>query len=229
MVRAILLDIEGTTTPISFVHDVLFPYSRQHLSSYLKQHAGSPGLVDDLKALNVEFSNDLLQDQNPPPLIEAYVFWLIDRDRKSPALKSLQGKIWQQGYADGSLRAPVFIDVRPAMERWIAAGKSVNIFSSGSVLAQKLLFANTDHGDLTQLISNYFDTQVGKKGERESYQKIAGKLSVETSNVLFISDITAELDAAAAAGMASALCVRPGNYEQPRSNHQRIETFDAID
>src|SRR5262245_17168251 len=124
MVRAILLDIEGTTTPISFVHDVLFPYSRQHLSSYLRQHAGSPELVDDLKVLNVEVSNDLLEGQDPPPLIEAYFFWLIDRDRKSPALKSLQGKIWLQGYADGSLRAPVFTDVRPAMERWIAAGKS---------------------------------------------------------------------------------------------------------
>ena len=228
MVRAILLDIEGTTTPISFVHDVLFPYSRKHLTSYLKEHAGSPELVDDLKSLNVEFSNDDREGLNPPPPIEDYVFWLIDHDRKSPALKSLQGKIWKQGYSDGSLRAPVFKDVRPAMERWTAAGKTVNIFSSGSVLAQKLLFANTDHGNLTQFISNYFDTRVGRKTEKESYQRIAASLSLDPREILFLSDITAELDAAASVEMKTSLCLRPGNYEQPLNHgHPTIETFIA--
>jgi len=230
MVRAILLDIEGTTTPISFVHDVLFPYSRKHLTSYLKQHAGSPELVDDLKGLTVEFSNDDLEGLDPPPLIEAYVYWLIDHDRKSPALKSLQGKIWKQGYGDGSLRAPVFEDVRPAMERWTAAGKTVNIFSSGSVLAQKLLFAHTNQGDLTQFINKYFDTQLGKKNEKQSYQKIANTLSLDTKDVLFLSDITAELNAASAAGMLTSLCVRPGNHEQsPHTPHPVIETFDTVE
>src|SRR6185295_16268995 len=120
------------------------------------------------------------------------ICWLIDRDRKSPALKSLQGKIWEQGYNEGLLQAPVFADVRPAIERWTETGKTVNIFSSGSVLAQKLLFAHTDHGDLTRFIHQYFDTQVGKKIEKDSYRTIAEGLTVEPADVLFISDIVVE-------------------------------------
>jgi enolase-phosphatase E1 len=229
MVRAILLDIEGTTTPISFVHDVLFPYTRLHLRSYLHQNDTSTAVIEDLHLLNEEHSIDEREGLQPPALVEPYVYWLIDRDRKSPALKSLQGKIWEQGYKDGSLRAPVFADVRPALERWNSTGKSVNIFSSGSVLAQKLLFAHTDQGDLTELISNYFDTQVGKKNEKQSYQAIAHTLSLDTKEFLFLSDITAELDAAAEAGMMTALCVRPGNHPQtPKPRHRVIETFDGI-
>ena len=145
MLRAILLDIEGTTTPISFVHQVLFPYSKYQLTKFLGQHADSTGLIYDLEQLKAEHSIDEREGQNPAPLVEPYVCWLIDRDRKSPALKSLQGKIWEQGYNEGLLQAPVFADVRPAIERWTEEGKTVNIFSSGSVLAQKLLFAHTDH------------------------------------------------------------------------------------
>jgi enolase-phosphatase E1 len=227
--RAILLDIEGTTTPISFVHEVLFPYARQHLRDYLAQHSHSPEVREDLTRLREEHAADVTAGQQPPPLVESYVYWLIDRDRKSPALKSLQGKIWQQGYNDGSLQAPVFEDVRPAMEQWYDTGISVNIFSSGSVLAQKLLFANTEAGDLTKFISSYFDTQIGKKTETESYRQITAMLSVAPNEIHFISDVTTELDAAQNAGIKTSLCVRPGNVAQELSlRHKTIQSFNEI-
>jgi len=225
--RAILLDIEGTTTPISFVHEVLFPYARLHLSTYLRQHSDSPEVLADLTCLRQEHVADITAGQQPPPLVEQYVYWLIDRDRKSPALKSLQGKIWQQGYEDGSLLAPVFEDVRPAIERWNDTGISVNIFSSGSVLAQKLLFAHTEAGDLTRFISKYFDTGVGKKTDADSYRQISSALSVAPNQIHFISDVTTELDAAEDAGMKTSLCVRPGNrVQESGSRHKTIRTFD---
>ncbi len=227
--RAILLDIEGTTTPISFVHQVLFPYARLHLSTYLQQHSDLPEVLADLARLREEHSADVTAGQQPPPLVERYLYWLIDRDRKSPALKSLQGKIWQQGYNDGSLRAPIFEDVRPAMEHWHDTGISVNFFSSGSVLAQKLLFANSEAGDLTKFISSYFDTKVGKKTEAESYRQISATLSVAANEIHFISDVTTELDAAQNAGMKTSLCVRPGNVAQELSfRHKTIQSFNEI-
>src|ERR1044072_5475594 len=151
--RAILLDIEGTTTPIAFVHDVLFSYARDHVREFL---AANPS-AEDIALLREEQANDV----GAPTLtndIAAYVEWLIKLDRKSTPLKSLQGKIWQQGYEDGSLKSEVFADVAPAFERWHQRGLSINIFSSGSVLAQKLLFAHTEAGDLTRFIDGYFDT-----------------------------------------------------------------------
>jgi len=227
--RAILLDIEGTTTPISFVHDVLFPYSRLHLESFLAQHAASADVISDLARLREEHAEDVTAKNSPPPLIEPYVYWLIEQDRKSPTLKSLQGKIWQQGYDDGSLRSLVFGDVRPAMQRWRSKNLNVSIFSSGSVLAQKLLFAHTDAGDLTKFISNYFDTGVGKKTHAESYQRIAAALSLAANQILFISDVLDELDAAAEAGMETSLCIRPGNPIQPSSSrHLIIRNFDEL-
>jgi enolase-phosphatase E1 len=227
--RAILLDIEGTTTPISFVHDVLFPFARLHVTHYLQQHSELPELHADLDRLREEHASDMTEGQQPPQLIEPYVYWLIDRDRKSPALKSLQGKIWEQGYKDGTLRAPVFTDVPSAMERWHNAGQRVNIFSSGSVLAQKLLFAHTDAGDLTRFIDDYFDTGVGKKNEVESYLHIAAALSLVAAEIHFISDVITELDAAADAGMKTFLSVRPGNPVQELSfRHSIIRSFDEI-
>jgi enolase-phosphatase E1 len=227
--RAILLDIEGTTTPISFVHDVLFPYSRHHLESFLVRHIESIDVISDLALLSEERAKDVSDNKAPPPLIEPYVYWLIEQDRKSPALKSLQGKIWQQGYDDGSLRSLVFADVRPAMQRWRSKNLIVSIFSSGSVLAQKLLFAHSDAGDLSKFISNYFDTGVGKKNNAESYQRIAAALSLTTNQIHFISDVLKELDAAADAGMETSLCIRPGNPIQPSSSrHPVIHNFDEL-
>ena len=228
-ITAILLDIEGTTTPISFVHEVLFPFSRNHLTRYLAENSDSSDVSDDLRLLRKEHLEDLNSGNQPPPLIEQYVYWLIDQDRKSPALKSLQGKIWAQGYNDGRLHSPVFADVRPAIERWVEMGVSVNIFSSGSVLAQKLLYAHTDAGDLTKFIDRYFDTRVGKKNHSESYQTIAKALSIPAAEILFVSDVIIELNAAAEAGMRTALCLRPGNAPQELpSQHDSIHSFDEI-
>jgi enolase-phosphatase E1 len=226
---AILLDIEGTTTPISFVHEVLFPFSRKHLASYLAENSDSPDVRDDLELLRKEYAEDLNSGNQPPPLIEQYLYWLIDQDRKSPALKSLQGKIWEQGYNDGRLHSPVFADVRPAIEGWVEMGVSVNIFSSGSVLAQKLLFSHTDAGDLTKFIDRYFDTGVGKKNNSESYRIIAEALSMAADKILFVSDVIIELNAAAEAGMRTALCLRPGNAPQElTSQHDSIHSFDEM-
>jgi enolase-phosphatase E1 len=239
-IRGILLDIEGTTTPIAFVHKVLFSYARSHVRNFLTEHSGSAELLADLQQLREEHAIDLKQNLQQPTLVEGprgaeidsiaeYVSWLIDRDRKSTGLKSLQGKIWKQGYVDGTLRAELFADVAPALERWHRAGLNISIFSSGSTLAQKLLFAHTEAGDLTGLIDDYFDTTVGSKTDVESYRRIAVALRLTAQNVLFISDVVSELDAAGAAGMRTLLCSRPGNHPQPfAERHHNIQSFDEI-
>ena len=231
-VRAILLDIEGTTTPIAFVHEVLFSYARTHLRDFLTSNADSAEVRADVAVLREEHAADVGNNNQPPAIdegIAVYVEWLIERDRKSTGLKSLQGKIWRRGYADGSLKSQVYDDVAPAFERWRAKGLSVNIFSSGSVLAQQLLFAHTNAGDLTKFIENYFDTNVGKKGEAESYRRIAEALRLRAGDVLFISDVVAELDAASEAGMQALLSIRPGNPPQNNTDRYRaIHSFDEI-
>lgn len=239
-IRGILLDIEGTTTPIAFVHEVLFPYSRSRVRSYLAEHLDSAETLSDVARLRDEHTADVKQNLQPPALVvtlgdaeldslAAYVNWLIDRDRKSTGLKALQGKIWKQGYLEGSLKAPLFADVSPAIERWHRTGLKISIFSSGSSLAQKLLFAHTEAGDLTRLIYNYFDTTVGAKTEVESYRRIAAALRLTAEEVLFISDVVSELNAANVAGMRTLLCVRPGNPAQPgKEQHLNIQRFDEI-
>ena len=228
-VRAILLDIEGTTTPIAFVHEVLFSYARAHARDFLATNRNSAEVSADVALLREEHAADLSNGNHPPDSIPDYVDWLIERDRKSTGLKSLQGKIWRQGYVDGSLKSQVYADVAPALERWRARGLSIDIFSSGSVLAQQLLFAHTEAGDLTKFIDNYFDTNVGKKGEAESYRRIAEALSLNANEVLFISDVVAELDAATEAGMSTLLSIRPGNPPQNNTDRYRaIHTFDEI-
>ena len=182
--RGSLLDIEGTTTPIAFVHDVLFSYASVHAKEFLAKNFDSDEVRADIALLREEHALDLSKDQHPPLLgpeidsIATYIDWLIAQDRKSTGLKSLQGKIWRQGYLDGSLKSQVFADVAPALERWRAAGLSINIFSSGSVLAQQLLFAHTEAGDLTRYIDNYFDTNIGKKADVDSYRRIASALKL---------------------------------------------------
>lgn len=234
-VRGIVLDIEGTTTPIAFVHDVLFSYARTHVKDFLAKHAEADNVNKDIELLREEHAADVGNGNQPPPLITAiesvmnYINWLIDLDRKSTGLKSLQGKIWHEGYSDGTLRSQVFPDVAPALERWRAAGLSISIFSSGSVLAQQLLFAHTDAGDLTSFISNYFDTSVGKKGEAESYRRIAKTIGIPVNEVLFISDVVSELSAAREAGMKTVLSIRPGNQPQESAaQYQTIESFDEL-
>lgn len=235
-VRVLLLDVEGTTTAISFVHDVLFPYARAHLREFLKRGAGDPDTREDLSALRAEREAEAeggapeWRGGGPAETLAsaaAYAEWLMDRDRKSTALKSLQGRIWKEGYRSGALESHVYPDVRPALERCRAQGRTVAIFSSGSVLAQRLLFAHTTEGDLTPLIQGYFDTTTGPKKEAGSYRRIADALPAAPAAVLFVSDVPAELDAARQAGMGTALCVR-GDAAPPASDHPVLRSFDGI-
>jgi len=226
-VRAVLLDIEGTTTPIAFVHEVLFSYARTHLREFLEKHLQDHDVQSDVELLRAEAGTNLTDNLEA---LTKHINSLIDLDRKSTGLKSLQGKIWQQGYADGSLQAQVFADVAAALARWRVAGLSINIFSSGSVLAQQLLFGHTEAGDLTPFINNYFDTSVGRKGEAGSYRRIAETIGVEANEVLFISDVVTELAAAREAGMGTLLSLRPGNQpQQSAEQYETIRSFDEIE
>jgi enolase-phosphatase E1 len=221
--RGILLDIEGTTTPISFVYDVLFPFARKHLNAYLP--------TTDLTSLKQEYDEDVRTGQQPPAWAEGpvhYVEWLMDQDRKSTALKKLQGEIWRAGYEEGELHGEVFPDVPPAFERWHRQDIDVRIFSSGSILAQRLIFSTTKAGDLTRFLNGYFDTTTGPKNEASSYQQIANGFGLAAGDIVFVSDVTRELDAARGAGMKTSLCVRPGNHPQPAHNHTTITTFDGL-
>src|SRR6266480_2316692 len=221
--RGILLDIEGTTTPISFVYDVLFPFARRHVSEYVK-HA-------DLTDLKHEYDDEVRKGSNPPLWSEepvAYIYWLMDQNRKSTALKRIQGEIWHEGYERGLLHGEVFPDVPGALERWQRNGIDLRIFSSGSILAQRLLFSSTPTGDLTKFLRGYFDTTTGPKNVAASYCTIAKSFGVAPSDILFISDVSRELDAARDAGMQTLLCVRSGNHPQPAHEHKTITTFDEI-
>jgi len=218
--RGILLDIEGTTTPISFVYEVLFPFARSHAHEHLR--------TEDLSALKRDHDEDVRKGLNPPAWSNEpveYAHWLMDQDRKSTALKSLQGKIWLEGYKSGELHGEVFPDVPPALKQWHDEGVDVRIFSSGSVLAQRLLFSSTAYGDLTAYLKGFFDTTIGAKNEPDSYARIAAAFGCASSDIVFVSDVVRELDAARQAGMQALLCIRPGNHPQPAHGFHVIRDF----
>lgn len=212
-----LLDIEGTVAPISLVTEQLFPYARTHLRSFLGRYGESLDVQADLRLLVEE--NCAETDASSPRFgsetsnVEnalAYLHWLMDRDRKSTALKSLQGKIWKAGFESGELKGTLFPDAPEAMRRWVKEAK-VAIYSSGSVEAQQLLFRHTRSGDLSPLIANYFDTRTGPKSESASYKAIATKLGVDPVEIIFFSDFVRELNAAREAGCQTRLVFREGN------------------
>jgi enolase-phosphatase E1 len=225
----VLLDIEGTTTPIAFVFDVLFPYARKKIADFLGRNPTSAEVRADLTRLREEWESDFQQGLDPPPYNNddcRYLLWLMDSDRKSTPLKSLQGKVWEEGYRAGELKSRVFTDVPRAFERWRDQSKQIYIFSSGSVLAQKLLFAHTEAGDLTEFISGYFDTNIGPKSDPESYRRIAEAVKTAPPETVFVSDVTKELAAARETGMQTILSIRPGNHPQPdHASYQAITTF----
>jgi enolase-phosphatase E1 len=238
-IRAILLDIEGTTTPIDFVFRTLFPFARQRLQKFLAEHGNEPEIREVVAALRIQYLADTAQHLQPPAWADdssggelasasAYGVWLIDRDSKCSALKSLQGKIWQEGYRTGGLRGEVYPDVPVALGRWRGEGKIVCIFSSGSILAQKLLFGSTPAGDLTGFLHAFFDTTTGPKNAPGSYKRIAETLALEAGKILFISDVANELDAARDAELQTALCVRAKSVDQVASIHRMIHSFAEL-
>ena len=229
MTITILTDIEGTTSSISFVKDVLFPYARAALPDFVRTHGDAPEVRHWLDMVAVE-NGGLCQDEM---IVETLQGW-IDQDRKHTALKALQGLVWEAGYADGDFTAPLYPDVAPALRDWHVAGHRLAVYSSGSVPAQKLLFAHTDSGDLTALFAAYFDTEVGGKREAGSYRAIGERLGSDAGDILFLSDVVEELDAARQAGMRTVLLDRREDYPQPRignatNGHPRVESFADIE
>jgi len=227
--RALLLDIEGTTTPVEFVYDVLFPYARAHAAAYLQREGKSAAARTAIAQLHDEraLASGVEQDSSPAVILD-YFYSLMDRDKKSPGLKALQGLIWQDGYKSGELRGQVYPDVRPAFERWRARGLDIYIYSSGSVLAQQLLFGSTGAGDLTKYLKGYFDTAVGAKTSPDSYRAISERTHVAPAAMVFISDVVEELDAARTGGMRTVLCVRGRDVPSETGSHPVIRTFDEI-
>lgn len=219
--KAVLTDIEGTTTSIGFVHDVLFPYARRRLPVWLVAHKREPDVAAQIEAVRAETGVRTLAE------VAATLVGWIDADRKATPLKALQGRVWEEGYRDGTLRSHVYADVPGALRAWREAGRTLAVYSSGSIQAQKLLFAHTDAGDLTPFFSAYFDTTTGPKREEASYRRIADALGLPASDVLFLSDIVAELDAAAAAGMGTVHLVRDGALEKG-ARHRQVRSFEEI-
>lgn len=205
MIRAILTDIEGTTSSISFVKDVLFPYARRALPEFLRAHAAQPAVAAEIDAARREMGA-------PDALLEAVVAQLqqwIDQDRKITPLKALQGMIWERGYREGDYRAHIYPDAAERLRQWHGEGLALYVYSSGSVAAQKLFFAHTEAGDLLPLFSGHFDTTSGPKQSADAYRRIAAEIGLPASQILFLSDVEAELDAAAEAGLHTCWLVRP--------------------
>ena len=233
----ILLDIEGTTTPVAFVYGTLFPFARTRVRAFLEAHGDDPeirAIVADLQAEIASADAGSAAASREPRgdrtnAIVSYVEWLMDRDRKSRPLKALQGRIWEDGYASGALAGEVYPDVAPAFARWTSQGLRLAIFSSGSVLAQRLLFGHSNAGDLTPHLSAFFDTAVGAKGDAASYRRIAEALATPPSAILFVSDVVAELDAARTAGFDTRLCVRPPAHTPSSPAHAVVESFATLE
>lgn len=218
-VSAVLLDIEGTTTPIAFVRDTLFPFARARLGEFLVARGHEPEVAAELEAV---------RQSSPGADPLATLLGWMDVDAKATPLKALQGMIWDSGYADGSLRGILYNDVAPALQRWHAAGLRLYIYSSGSVEAQRQLFGHSSAGDLTGLLSGYFDTRVGGKREAESYDRIAIATGVPAASLMFLSDVEAELDAASSAGLRTCQIVRADDGTVPSERHAAAADFKSI-
>jgi enolase-phosphatase E1 len=238
-IRVILLDIEGTTTPLDFVYKTLFPYASRKMESFLSENAQDAEIQSLVHDFHMQHAEDQRNGLDPPDWTEqstedplrsciAYGQWLIARDSKCTPLKTLQGKIWQQGFVSGELRGEVFPDVPLAFERWRRQKKIICIYSSGSVLAQQLLFRTTLSGDLTSYLSVFFDTRVGPKTEGASYQKIATSFSWAPPQFLFISDVAKEIEAAQSVGMQALLCVREEHPTPPSIAEGVIHNFSGV-
>lgn len=202
--RSVLVDIEGTTSSISFVHDVLFPYARAALPEFLRSHRDDPQVAGLIRDAATEAG---LDPADLDAVTGALLGW-IDADRKETSLKALQGLIWEAGYAAGAFRAHMYPDATSALRRWHGAGIPLRVYSSGSVHAQKLFFGHSVDGDLLPLFDAHFDTTIGSKREADSYRRIAAELALEPAALLFLSDVPEELDAARTAGLQTLWVIR---------------------
>jgi enolase-phosphatase E1 len=240
----LLLDVEGTTTPIDFVYKTLFPYASRKVEPFLREHSGEAeieSLIQDLYAQHqADDQHNDRQGQRPPAWSDhgseedrvcsavEYVQWLMAKDSKCTPLKALQGKIWQQGFDGGELHGEVYDDVPCAFARWRRQNREICIYSSGSVLAQRLLFRTVASGDLTTHIAGFFDTQTGIKTSPESYRKIAASRGLQPREALFISDAAKEIEAAQAGGMRAVLCDRNPPSAVMLGSADAIHGFDEI-
>ncbi|HEY0383405.1 MAG TPA: acireductone synthase [Candidatus Elarobacter sp.] len=206
--RAVLVDIEGTTSTIAFVHEVLFPYADEHLDAYVAAHRDEPAVAQALR--DAAQLAGLEPDADDAAVLPHLHAWIAE-DRKATPLKTLQGLIWAEGYAESGLRGHVYPDAAAGLRRWHDAGLRLYVYSSGSLEAQRVLFANSVHGDLTPLFSGNFDTKTGSKREAASYRVIADVIALPPRDVVFLSDVDAELDAARTAGMQTVRLLRPAD------------------
>jgi enolase-phosphatase E1 len=225
MVKLILMDIEGTTTSISFVHETLFPYAKKMLASFVQANAGRPQVAAILAEVKKTVLEETGEKIDVVGCLLALESW-IAQDRKHTALKELQGLLWKKGYEDGTYRGHLYEDVLPAWEKWRTAGLKLAIYSSGSVEAQKQIFGFNQYGNLLSYLSAHFDTKVGGKKESASYREIAKQLSLPPQSILFLSDMSAELEAAQTAGMQVCQILRPGTQADER--FPSAQTFDQI-
>jgi enolase-phosphatase E1 len=228
--KAIVTDIEGTTSAISFVRDVLFPYARKALPGFVRDHGAEPDVRHWLDKVKAEIGPDA-DDAAAVATLQAW----IDADRKHTALKALQGMIWKAGYAGNAYQAHVYPDAAAALRRWHAAGHPLYVYSSGSMEAQQLLFAHTTAGDLSPLFSGWFDTRTGGKREADSYRSLLGQIGRTRGEAVFLSDVVEELDAARDAGLDTVLVDRPEDYPMPRTatedthGHRRVASLDGLE
>lgn len=221
-IKAIVTDIEGTTSSISFVHDVLFPYAGKMLPDFVRAHAEDAAVSELLSATRVEAGEP---QADIGRIIDILLQW-IREDRKATPLKALQGLIWERGYAQGDFTGHVYPDAANNLVAWNTAGIKLYVYSSGSVKAQQLLFKHSDSGNLLYLFSGYFDTRIGHKREVESYRRIIEAIAYRPGEILFLSDIVEELDAARDAGMQTMQLVRePGVIT---GSHPVVHSFDEI-
>lgn len=223
-VRAVLTDIEGTTSSIAFVKDVLFPYARERLPRFIETHRHDPAVARWLDATAREAGID---DPRSRRVTDTLLRW-IDEDRKATPLKALQGMIWKAGYEAGDYKAHIYSEVPAKLRAWKAHGLKLYVYSSGSVAAQKLFFGHTEAGDLASLFDGWFDTEIGGKRERGSYLRIAEATGLAPSATVFLSDIGAELDAARGAGMQTIQLCRPPEHCPEAGTHPCVADFDAI-
>lgn len=221
-IKAILTDIEGTTSAVSFVFDVLFPYAAEHLPQFVRDHAGQPEVAQQLEEVRTQ-SGEVAADVER--VIEILLGWIAE-DRKATPLKALQGMVWAQGYRAGQLKGHVYPDAVEALQRWKAEGYALYVYSSGSIQAQQLIFGCSQAGDLSPLFSGYFDTTSGPKREAQSYRSITAAIGVPAQDILFLSDIVEELDAAQQAGMQTVGLAREGGE---LAGHDTVASFAVID